>query len=207
MRYVWNAPSVFKRTPRLFGIQRRHLGGQRVEILRLARDDGLVGQVAAADAAEKFVGKRLRRRQLERRREHAAAAELAHELAAPLHELQRRLERQRAGVHERGVLAETVAGTQARLQSVADEAAKRLEASDLVRQQRGLSEAREVQLFARVAKAELGHVVTDDLAGTRVEHLARRGTPRRGRNPCLDTANPAPERRRESSYRPRATMP
>ena len=56
-----------------------------------------------------------------------------------------------------------------RLHAVADEAAKRLEAGDLVRQQRGLSEAREVQLLARVAKAELGHVVTDDLAGTRIE--------------------------------------
>jgi hypothetical protein len=54
---------------------------------------------------QEFVGERLRRRQLERRRDHAAAAELAHELAAPLHEPQRGLERQRARVHERRVLA------------------------------------------------------------------------------------------------------
>src|SRR4029079_14556851 len=92
-----------------------------------------------ADPAELVARERLRGGQLERRRNHAAAAELAHELAAPLHELERSLERQRAGVHERRVLAEAVAGADRGLCAIAAEAAKRLEASDLVGQQRGLS--------------------------------------------------------------------
>src|SRR6185503_17935125 len=60
---------------------------------------------------------------------------------------------------------EAVAGSKRRLRAVSDEAAKRLEARDLVGQQRGLRETSLVQLLAGIAKAELGHVVTDDLAG------------------------------------------
>jgi hypothetical protein len=76
----------------------------------------------------------LGRRQVERRGEHTAAAVLAHELAAALHELQRGFERQGTGVHEGRVLAQAVAGAERRLDAVADEAAQRLQAGDLVRQ-------------------------------------------------------------------------
>src|SRR5688572_14048584 len=58
--------------------------------------------------------------------------------------------------------------------AVADERAKNLEAGDLVRQQRGLGETRLVELVARIAERELGHVVADDGAGALVDVLGNR---------------------------------
>ena len=97
-------------------------------------------------------------------------------MSAPrrLTSLQRILERQRAGHDERRVLAEAVTRAERGTHAVADEAAKRLEARDLVGQQRGLREAGLVELVARIAERELGHVVTDDGARARVEVLGDR---------------------------------
>ena len=64
--------------------------------------------------------------------------------------------------------------TERRPYPIADEAAECLEARDLVRQQRGLGEARLVELVARIAERELGHVVTDHRARARVDVLGDR---------------------------------
>src|SRR5690606_37383023 len=100
---------------------------------------------------------------VERRREHSAAPERAHQLAALRDERQRILERERAGGDERGVLTEAVARRERRA-DVARDAAQRLETRVFVRQQRGLGEARPVQLAVRIPERELAHVVLDDFA-------------------------------------------
>src|SRR5690606_29105050 len=82
---------------------------ERIEIAMFSRDDGLLGKVAAADAAKMLVRKSRGRREIKRRREHAAAAVFAHECAALLHERETVLERQRARRDEGAVLAEAVA--------------------------------------------------------------------------------------------------
>src|SRR5690606_11464106 len=102
-----------------------------------------------------------------------AAAEPPHQLAALRDEGERVLERECAGRDERGVLTEAVAGGELRAH-VARDAAQGREARVFVREERGLSEARLVELAARIAERELLHVVLDDLARALVD-LACRG--------------------------------
>ena len=94
----------------------RHLAGQCVEIRVLARDDRLLGQIATADSAEIFLRQRRRRREIQRRCEHAPLAEFAHELTAAFDERDGILDPQCAGDDERAVLSEAMASRKARRQ-------------------------------------------------------------------------------------------
>src|SRR5690606_1689567 len=140
----------------------------------LAGDDGLVRQVAARDRAEVPLGERGRRREIEGRRGHAAAAVLAHQLPAGADQPERVLERERPRRDERAVLAQAVAGRERGLEPLADEALQRFEARDLVRQQRRLREAGLPELAARIAKRQLLDVVAEHVARLLVAAARRR---------------------------------
>src|SRR5690606_7092697 len=96
----------------------------------------LVRKIAARDAAEMLAGERRRGRAVERRREHAAAAELAHEPSALGYELECARKIESAGRDEGRVLAEAVAARQERLDAAFGQRLESGETGDLVRQER-----------------------------------------------------------------------
>src|SRR5690606_17046412 len=90
--------------------------------------------------------------------------ERAHQLTALRDEPERVLEAQGSGRDQRRVFAETMPGREHGLERIACDRLERFEACDLVRQQRGLRIACQVQLAARIAEARLAHVVAEDSA-------------------------------------------
>src|SRR4029079_2691226 len=78
-------------------------------------------------------------------------------------------ERERAAGDERRVFAQAVTRGERGLDALTREALERLQAGNMMGEQRGLSEPRAAQLLPRVLERQLGHVVADDFAGASIK--------------------------------------
>ncbi len=93
----------------------------------------------------------------------------AHQFAALLHQFQGAFETQSLRRNQRRILAETVSGGHRGLQPVVGQLTEDLQAGDGMCQQCRLRISRQVQLIVRVPEGQFRDVVSEDVAGLRVD--------------------------------------